>query len=132
MKNWLWVLIIILILGALFYIKNIPQESPIKNCEDKCGDRICQEIVCLEINCPCAETKKTCTTDCGIPEEILKIANESDCAKEGFLTKNYSYNQNSDTWWIDLELKTNGCAPACVIYDKNKSIEINYRCTGLK
>jgi putative hemolysin len=33
-------------------------------CKDLCGDKICQEIVCLAIGCPCAETKETCSKDC--------------------------------------------------------------------
>ena len=34
-------------------------------CEDKCGDGICQVIVCLGTGCPCAETPETCPEDCG-------------------------------------------------------------------
>jgi hypothetical protein len=37
-------------------------------CEDLCGDGICQEIVCMAIGCPCAETFETCPQDCGGPE----------------------------------------------------------------
>ncbi len=33
-------------------------------CKDLCGDGICQEIVCLAIGCPCAETKGSCPQDC--------------------------------------------------------------------
>lgn len=33
-------------------------------CKDLCGDGICQEIVCMAIGCPCAETKETCPEDC--------------------------------------------------------------------
>lgn len=33
-------------------------------CKDLCGDGICQEIVCLAIGCPCAETSETCPKDC--------------------------------------------------------------------
>ncbi len=38
-------------------------EEPV--CEDRCGDGICQEIVCMAIGCPCAETPETCPEDCG-------------------------------------------------------------------
>ena len=34
-------------------------------CVDRCGDGICQEIVCEAEGCPCAETKETCPGDCG-------------------------------------------------------------------
>lgn len=33
-------------------------------CRNKCGDSICQEVVCRAIGCPCAETKTTCPNDC--------------------------------------------------------------------
>jgi len=33
-------------------------------CQDHCGDGICDEIVCLAIGCPCAETANTCPDDC--------------------------------------------------------------------
>lgn len=33
-------------------------------CADKCGDGICQEMVCLGSGCPCAETVLSCPADC--------------------------------------------------------------------
>lgn len=33
-------------------------------CVDKCGDNVCQEIVCLATNCPCAEIPESCPQDC--------------------------------------------------------------------
>ncbi|MBM3251017.1 MAG: DUF333 domain-containing protein [Candidatus Nealsonbacteria bacterium] len=33
-------------------------------CKNLCGDGICQEVVCLAVGCPCAETPKTCPEDC--------------------------------------------------------------------
>lgn len=33
-------------------------------CVDKCGDGICQQIVCFGTNCPCAETLESCPQDC--------------------------------------------------------------------
>lgn len=42
-----------------------PLEEPKgKACEDRCGDGTCQEIVCMAIGCPCAETAATCPQDC--------------------------------------------------------------------
>jgi hypothetical protein len=64
--------------------------------------------------------------------EARRIAENSDCVKEGDLTGNYSYNPNSRTWWIDLDAKKNGCSPACVVGEETKTAEINWRCTGLK
>lgn len=33
-------------------------------CRNLCGDGKCQQIVCMAIGCPCAETKATCPQDC--------------------------------------------------------------------
>ena len=41
-----------------------PEEPREPVCKDKCGDGICQEIVCLAIGCPCAETRTSCPEDC--------------------------------------------------------------------
>ncbi len=34
------------------------------SCVNKCGDGICQEIVCQGLTCPCAETTQSCPQDC--------------------------------------------------------------------
>lgn len=54
----------------------------------------------------------------------------ADCVDgEQYLGEGY-YNENTKTWWFDLEFKKEGCSPACVVYE-NKTAEINWRCTGL-
>ncbi len=63
--------------------------------------------------------------------EAKEIAVKSDCVKDGNLKEGHFCNENSGTWWIDLDIKKEGCNPACVIYVENKSAEINWRCTGL-
>jgi len=35
-----------------------------ETCKNLCGDGICQEIVCMAVGCPCAETKESCPEDC--------------------------------------------------------------------
>lgn len=40
-------------------------------CVDKCGDGVCQEMVCMAIGCPCGESEKSCPTDCKI-EKLKK------------------------------------------------------------
>jgi hypothetical protein len=40
------------------------EESASKSCVDHCGDGICQEIVCMAVGCPCAETTDSCRKDC--------------------------------------------------------------------
>jgi len=44
--------------------ENNNANQPKEACVDKCGDGTCQEIVCLAIGCPCAETAQTCPIDC--------------------------------------------------------------------
>ena len=45
-----------------------------------------------------------------------------------------TYNDVSKTWWINLErmpeLEKDGCNPACVVREENKTAEVNWRCTG--
>jgi len=38
-------------------------------CENKCGDGVCQEIVCLAMGCPCAENEQNCSKDCKNDDE---------------------------------------------------------------
>ncbi|MFO7872751.1 MAG: hypothetical protein R6U26_03920 [Candidatus Undinarchaeales archaeon] len=46
----------------------------------------------------------------------------------------YNCNENSNTWWIDLEPyeEKELCSPACIVYVENETEVINWRCTGLK
>lgn len=64
-------------------------------------------------------------------EEAVKIAENSECAQEGGLTDTYMCNENTGTWWIDLDIEKEGCSPACVVDVNDKTAEINWRCTGL-
>lgn len=34
-------------------------------CIDKCGNGTCEEVVCMAVGCPCAESAETCPEDCG-------------------------------------------------------------------
>lgn len=63
--------------------------------------------------------------------EAKQIASASECAKEGKLKETYVCNEITGTWWIDLNIKKEGCSPACVINVETKQAEINWRCTGL-
>ena len=69
-------------------------------------------------------------------DEALAIARENkECSMAGILADEYFYNENSRTWWIDLErtpeLEKDGCNPACVVSEETKTAEVNWRCTGL-
>jgi len=35
-----------------------------RSCKDLCGDGECQEIVCMAVGCPCAESSASCPQDC--------------------------------------------------------------------
>jgi len=62
--------------------------------------------------------------------EARKIAESSECVKEGFLKEEYFCNENTGTWWIDLDLDKEMCNPACVVNVVTKEAVINWRCTG--
>lgn len=68
-------------------------------------------------------------------EEAIEIAQNSECVEKGDLTDNIMYNEVSQTWWIDLdmkeEFKKDYCNPACVVKEATETAEINWRCTGV-
>ena len=59
------------------------------------------------------------------------IAEASECMEEGGLTGESMYNENSKTWWFDMDVEKEGCAPACVVDEETRTAEINWRCMGL-
>ncbi|MBL7148174.1 MAG: hypothetical protein ISS82_05090 [Nanoarchaeota archaeon] len=61
----------------------------------------------------------------------LSEAKEIAVAECGEIKENSFCNEGTNTWWIDLELEKEGCAPACVVNVIDKSAEINWRCSGL-
>ncbi len=63
--------------------------------------------------------------------EAKEIALASDCIEQGSLKSTSFCNEDTGTWWIDLDIEKEGCAPACVIDVSTKEAEINWRCTGL-
>jgi len=85
----------------------------------KCVDKYCAVI------CDWASDFKDMTLD-----EARIIAEKSDCTKDANLTKKAVYNRVTKTWWIDLDLKKEGCSPACVVIEETSSARINWRCTG--
>lgn len=64
-------------------------------------------------------------------DEARAIALESPCTDEGGLTGTYVYNENTATWWFDMDVEKEGCAPACVVDEETETAGINWRCTGL-
>ena len=63
-------------------------------------------------------------------DEAQSIAENSTC-NQGKLKETHICNENTGTWWIDLDIVKEGCSPACVVNVSTKQAEINWRCTGL-
>ena len=67
--------------------------------------------------------------------DALQIAGAggSGCAIAGTLKETRMCNEDTGTWWIDLEPYTpqEGCNPACVVNVATRDAEVNWRCTGL-
>jgi len=62
-------------------------------------------------------------------EKAKEQAIQSTCAQQARLTGEGYYNENSRTWWFNLDLDKTGCNPACVVKEDGK-VELNWRCTG--
>lgn len=69
-----------------------------------------------------------------LSEFEARVIAEKSCIKGGEVLARGIYNKNSKTWWYDANLNATkeGCSPACVVDEKTKKAEINWRCTGLK
>jgi outer membrane murein-binding lipoprotein Lpp len=64
-------------------------------------------------------------------QQAVDIAEGSGCVEQGQLKETHFFNENTGTWWIDLDIEKAGCAPACVVNVSDRTAEINWRCTGL-
>jgi len=61
--------------------------------------------------------------------DAKQIAIESECGDA--LKDTYVCNENTGTYWIDLNIEKSGCSPACVVDIITREAVINWRCTGL-
>lgn len=76
----------------------------------------------------CIAADQTYTEVIEMPlQEAMDIAAD-EC---GNLTDEAFFNENTNTWWIDMDLEKEGCNPACVVSTVTRTAEINWRCTGL-
>jgi hypothetical protein len=68
-----------------------------------------------------------------LSEFEARVIAEKNCIKGGEALGAGIHNKNTQTWWFDANLNTvkEGCNPACVVDEKTKTAEINWRCTGL-
>jgi hypothetical protein len=93
-------------------INNRIENAVEKTCKNLCGDGICQEMVCLAIGCPCAETAESCPKDCK-----GEMGYDLD---EYYSNIDYSCNTDSDCVIKDVH-NCCGYYPKCV----NKDTEVN-------
>jgi len=63
--------------------------------------------------------------------EAVAIAEGSECGQQGQLKQTRICNQDTGTWWIDLDMDMPGCNPACVVDLNSGTAEINGRCMGV-
>lgn len=64
-------------------------------------------------------------------QKAVEIVQNSQCLEQGQLKEIRFCNQDTGTWWIDLDIDKPGCMPACVVHVSDKTAEINWRCTGV-
>ena len=60
-----------------------------------------------------------------------ELAMVSECSAEGGLKEYPVCNEETGTWWIDIDADVPGCNPACVVDVTTGDAAINWRCTGL-
>ena len=130
------IILIIAIIG-LFLVSGCQNKKQIGGDKDEHGCLIAAGYTWCEPKQKCLRTweEECLSEDEKISlEEAIEIANESECIEKGTLTNTSFYNNYTKTWWIDLEMKEefklDYCNPACVINEKTKTAEINWRCTG--
>ncbi|ODS39279.1 MAG: hypothetical protein A7316_05940 [Candidatus Altiarchaeales archaeon WOR_SM1_86-2] len=61
--------------------------------------------------------------------DAKSIAKKSECGDR--LKETYVCNDDTGTYWIDLDMEKEGCNPACVVNVETREAKINWRCTGV-
>lgn len=112
-------LILLLIAGGIYYLVTVNNSTP------KTGtlniSAVPSEAICVD---QLSGAKMNWS-------EAEKLAQTGEC-QQGKLMENHYCNENTGTWWVDLDIKdSKNCNPACVVWVKDKKVEINWRCTGL-
>lgn len=83
-----------------------------------------EDMVFVEEHCTKKETYYTLAL-----ADAKQAAINSECGDR--LKETYVCNQDTGTYWIDLDIEREGCNPACVVNIETREAEINWRCTGL-
>lgn len=60
--------------------------------------------------------------------EAKEIAKNSECGDR--LKDTYICNEDTGTWWLDLDIEKEMCNPACVVNVATREASINWRCMG--
>ena len=109
----------------------------VEECEQQ-GGRVAEatQSACTaeETNAGSIATDSVCCLPAGVKlteDDAYAIAEDSECIGVGPLSDTAMYNENTKTWWIDLEAEKQGCNPACVVSESTQTAEVNWRCTGL-
>ena len=94
--------------------------------------RLCPDTGSMIVRIPPDCEFEPCPVPLISKDEATAIAAASECMDEGTLTENVFYNENTRTWWIDLDLfeENELCNPACVVDEETETASINWRCTG--
>ncbi len=92
-------------------------ESYPRQCETSGGRTFIEEF------CSKKDTQELLTL-----ADAKQIAINSECGDR--LKEPSICNQDTGTWWIDLDIEKEGCNPACVIDVITKEASINWRCMG--
>ncbi|MEW5955737.1 MAG: hypothetical protein AB1626_04355 [Candidatus Micrarchaeota archaeon] len=118
---------------------------PPESCRNYCGDGVCQEVVCMAVGCPCAETPSSCPQDCaqeftvqnqcGADEDCLLVNKERgfSCCWAG-ACEEIDYSQEkwvaANRQWFESQRTANcpsteecGPAPMCAVRAVNEDFE---------
>lgn len=118
-----------LIAAALSIFFMSPQPQNFEECAEEGGSimesypRKCRHDGETFVEPSCSDEENVLTL-----KDAKQIARESECSDR--LTGNYSCNNASGTYWLDLGIQKEGCNPACVVDIEHRNATINWRCTG--
>ena len=86
----------------------------------------CSDNLIIDCTCPEGFRKEgeACNPGCYYSEPRCLMPSQQ-------CQKSYVCNENTGTYWINLNITREGCSPACVVHIDTRKAEINWRCTGL-
>jgi len=89
----LFIVFMVIVLAGVFSVamadqeKNKNQNQSPEICVDKCGNKTCEEVVCMGTGCPCAETKENCPKDCKLEKNNEGLGEEHRSMVADFVQK---------------------------------------------